>query len=61
MTINDINILICIMSTDGWTTTPHLAIALKKSPFERYPYFVISKNLNALERKESILYLDLDF
>jgi hypothetical protein len=41
------------ISTCVSTITPHLAIALKKSVFERQPLLYKSKNLKALKRKAS--------
>lgn len=56
--IERIDVLIGMGVTSGSTTTPHLAIPLKKSVLLRQPLLYRSKNLKALNRKASRLTLE---
>lgn len=47
-----------MLSTCVSGTTPHLAIALKKSDLESQPLLYRSKNLKALKRTASLLTFD---
>jgi len=58
MIVKLIHILLKSKGTYDSTKTPHLAIALKKSFFDRAPLLRRSKNLNALKRKASRLTFD---